>query len=231
MASPSHYDTFFLKGDRLARHCCERLTEAIQAGQVVLLPTDTGYCFAGDPHSARVHKAFLRLRSAHPKNKPFSLLCPNIAALSEVCHISTPHYRIVKKILPGPYTCIFQRHKKTPASASTQKGKTVGIRVPDSPHLHQILDAVGSPLLTTSATDADQLELENYYEDFHSADSWWAHASEIVARSEGLVAAAVDQSPLPMRASTIFDFTSEPPRMLRDGGWDLSDLTFDYEPV
>lgn len=219
-----------LKGDVVGKKWAERLSDILKSGAVTLLPTDTGYCYVGDPHSPQVHKNFLHLRQAHPKHKPFSLICKDIASLSDVSHLSTAHYRMVKKLLPGPFTCIFERHKRTPIAASTQKGKTVGIRIPASPHLMEVLESFGAPLLATSVTDADELELENYFKDFHSPDSWWAHAHEIISRSGGLVAGYIDAgTALPMRASTIFDFTTERPRMLRNGGWDLSSVTFDYD--
>jgi tRNA threonylcarbamoyl adenosine modification protein (Sua5/YciO/YrdC/YwlC family) len=219
-----------LRGEGIGRKWAERLSALLQNGAVLLLPTDTGYCYAGDPHSAQVHKNFLHLRHAHPKHKPFSLICRDIASLSEVSHLSTAHYRMVKKLLPGPFTCIFERHKRTPPAASTQKGKTVGVRIPDAPHIMELLECFGRPLLATSVTDADELELENYFRDFHSPDSWWAHADEILRRSDGLVAGYIDAgSALPMRASTILDFTSDRPRLLRDGGWDMSGINFDYD--
>lgn len=226
--------SYSLRGESISEPDRQSLCDVLRKGGVALLPTDTGYCYVGSSHVHQVRKDLLRLRHAHPKSKPFTLICSDIARVAEISHLSTPHYRMMKRLLPGPFTCVLERHKKTPITAVTEKGKTVGVRVPDSALIQELLGELEHPLLATSVTDAEELELERYYEDFHSPDSWWAHAEEIILHAQGLLSAVVDYGgPLPMRASTIFDFTQDPPRLLRDGGWDLTRANFDYvsEPV
>jgi tRNA threonylcarbamoyl adenosine modification protein (Sua5/YciO/YrdC/YwlC family) len=209
----------------------DHLVQGIRDGALALIPTDTGFCFVGDPSSASTLKAFLRLRAAHPRHKPFSLLVPGIASLSEFATITTPQYRILKKLLPGPYTVILAKNRRTPEAATGQKRDRVGIRLPNMPWLNGLLGALDAPLLVTSVTDAEELRMGDYYDgEASSPDAWWAYGEEILKLHGHEIGYFVDpHEPQPMRVSTIFDLTEEPPIMLRDGGWDLGDLTFDFE--
>jgi tRNA threonylcarbamoyl adenosine modification protein (Sua5/YciO/YrdC/YwlC family) len=218
-----------LRGDHLSRHACSSVCDALADGKVGLIPTDTGFCYVGDPDAPDIHRAFLRLRSAHPKHKPFSLIVPTIASLSQIAVLDTPQYRVIKKLLPGPYTVILQKNKRTPVSATSQKGSTVGVRQPAISYIDELMAVWEKPLLATSVTDADELLQAAYYESDQSPDAWWANGSEIVRLHGHEIAVWVDpDEPQPMRASTIFDLTDETPVMLRDGGWDLGELTFDF---
>lgn len=218
-----------LRGEHLSAHACRSICEALADGKVALLPTDTGFCYVGDPDAGDIHRAFLRLRSAHPKHKPFSLIVPSIASLSQIAVLGTPQYRIIKKLLPGPYTVILQKNKRTPIAATSHKGSTVGVRLPAIAFIDELMAVWEKPLLATSVTDADELLQADYYDSDQSPDAWWAHGNEIVRLHGHEIAVWVDpDEPQPMRASTIFDLTDETPVMLRDGGWDLGELTFDF---
>jgi tRNA A37 threonylcarbamoyladenosine synthetase subunit TsaC/SUA5/YrdC len=89
--------------------------------------------------------------------------------------------------------------------------------------------AFGRPLIATSVTDAEELVLSDYYNESLSPDAWWTYGEEVLNIHGHEVAFFVDPGePLPMRVSTIFDITKDTPVMVRDGGWDLGELTFDY---
>jgi tRNA A37 threonylcarbamoyladenosine synthetase subunit TsaC/SUA5/YrdC len=154
-----------------------------------------------------------------------------MAALSEIATMTTPQYRIVRKLLPGPYTIVLAKNRNTPEAAMEQKGDTVGVRIPDVPWIADLMVAFPRPLLVTSVTDAEELVLGEYYSNEDaSPDAWWAHGEEILRLHGHEIGYFVDpHAPQPMRVSTIFDLTREPPLMVRDGGWDLEGLTFDFD--
>lgn len=219
-----------LKGEHLPARALGHLGEGLSAGGLALLPTDTGYCYVGDPNVPSTHRAFLRLRAAHPRNKPFSLIVPGMAVLSDIATMTTPQYRVVKKLLPGPFTVILAKNKRTPVSATGQRGDTVGVRLPDVPWIAELMAQYGKPLLVTSVTDAEELVMGDYYDsEASSPDAWWAYGEEILRLHGHELSFFVDpHGPQPMRVSTIFDLTEDPPVMIRDGGWDVEGLTFDY---
>jgi len=206
---------------RHLRHACEALNNE----KIVLVPTETGYCLVGDPNSARVFKHFLDLRQAHPRQKPFSVLCSNISQVTQVAAFDTTVFRIAKRILPGPYTFILHGHRDTPKHAGSSKTKSVGVRISSHPAAAKLCAEFGHPLLITSVTDTEELQSEHYYDSRDNSDAWWASGERIVEHFKNKIDVAFcGPEPIPMRSSTVVDFTQNPAAVVRDGGWPLEEL-------
>lgn len=197
--------------------------ELLESGKIILVPTDTGYCFIGDSSKESSHNNFLILRPSHPKNKPFSLVCKDISQVSQIAQVSSQIFRIATRIWPGPYTLILECNKNTPKVAAGPKRKTVGIRIPSHPVLQSLIHEFQNPLLITSVTDEDELIAEDYFEEDDQSSAWWTNVHEICARApKGSIALALENDePVPLKVSTIIDFSQEPPVLVRDGGWEL----------
>jgi len=202
-----------------ARHI-ESAAEALRMGHVVLAPTETGYCFFGDPESDAVFETLLKLRPGHPRNKPLSLLCGDLKQVASIATLDTPVYRVASRVLPGPYTFILPCTRKTPGAACGPKRKTVGVRVSDHPVATALVKEFGAPLVLTSVTDAEELIGTLYYEDVQDPDSWWVSPEAILSKCASRVPFALEWNDfVPMRVSTVVDFTVVPPVIIRDGGW------------
>ncbi|MES2614337.1 MAG: L-threonylcarbamoyladenylate synthase [Bdellovibrionota bacterium] len=195
----------------------------LESGKIILVPTDTGYCFVGDSAKESSHSNFLALRPSHPKQKPFSLVCKDISQVSHIAQLSTQIFRIATRIWPGPYTLILECNKNTPKVAAGPKRKTVGIRIPSHPILKGLIEEFQNPLLITSVTDEDELIADEYFEHDDQVNSWWTNAKEICARApKGSLALALENDePVPLRVSTIVDFSGDSPVLVRDGGWEF----------
>lgn len=215
-----------LHGEQPEKRHIQHAVQVLADDKVVLVPTETGYCFVGKASSEKVFKKFLDLRQAHPKQKPFSLLCSQLSQVSEIAVMTTPVFRIAKKSLPGPYTFILDATRETPKFAGSQKRKSVGIRISGHPAASSLCEEFGEPLLITSVTDTQELESENYFEnDEPSEDAWWVRAESIALHFKGRVDAAFcTPGAIALRSSTIVDFTVDPPLLVRDGGWPLETI-------
>jgi tRNA threonylcarbamoyl adenosine modification protein (Sua5/YciO/YrdC/YwlC family) len=217
-----------LQGRTINQRHADVAVKAIRDAQVVVLPTETGYCFAGLAHRKAIHQKLWELRQAHPKSKPFSLLCPDAKAVAAVARVSTPAYRLMNKLLPGPFTLILPVNKETPNFSTGTHKNTIGIRIPSHPVAQCILAAVDTPLVVTSVTDADELEQEGYTESSFDAqlERWWTSGEGIDAHTKGQLSLVIgQQDPLPLRHSTVIDLSdNDVPRVIRDGGWPLSGI-------
>lgn len=202
--------------------------QALSHNKLVCLPVDTGYSFVGNPKAKETLKSFLALRRAHPKEKPFTLLCSSLAQAAQWAQVDTPTYRSLQKRWPGPYTVVLPSNRQTPECALYGKSKTVGIRVPQNDAILTLIREFDHPLLTTSVTDADELQQENYFEG--EADlAWWTQGELILhhlreehpehGQKVGCILSALD--PCPLRLSTVLDFTSGSEVVLREGSGDF----------
>src|SRR5690606_6527998 len=93
-----------------------------------------------------------------PKKATLSFICKDLSDLSNYTrNLSTPIFRVLKNLLPGPYTLILEASRQVPKLLATKKD-TVGIRVPDNNICQAIVASLGNPLLTTSLPMEEDVE-------------------------------------------------------------------------
>lgn len=128
----------------------ERAVALLERGELLAYPTDTYYAIGCDLMSKRAVEKLYRLKQ-RPKNKPLSFLCADLSDASRYARISNFAYRTMRRLVPGPFTFVLPATALTPEVAMT-KQKTVGIRIPDAAIPSALVERLGHPLLTTSAT-------------------------------------------------------------------------------
>lgn len=213
------------EGNPDARHL-DQACRILQQDGIVLLPTETGYALVGSADGRRTRERLVALRKAHPRQKPFSVLCRDLAQVSSLASLPTAVYRLAKRLWPGPYTLILEATRHTPqTSFSSASKKTVGVRIPSHPIAAALVSRWEGALLVTSITDAEELLALDYYENPQVEEGWWTTAERILEQvATGIDLALGVEDPIPLRVSTVLDCTAEPPEVLRDGGWgELSD--------
>ncbi len=126
-----------------------QVVEILQRGGVICYPTDTMYGIGCDIFNQKAVKRVYQIKR-RPKDKPFSFMCASLTNISHYGHVGNTAYRLMRKNLPGPYTFVLSGTKVVPKIMLT-KQKTVGIRVPDHPICQAIIEALGNPVLNTSA--------------------------------------------------------------------------------
>jgi hypothetical protein len=86
-----------------------KIVEALQRGEVIIVPTDTIYAFCCDIKQARAFEKICRIKKMDPEKANFSVVCASLSNLSEyTVQIPNHIFKIIRKALPGPYT--FQKY-------------------------------------------------------------------------------------------------------------------------
>ena len=185
----------------------KQIADKLRSGAVICYPTDTVYGIGCDIFNQKaIRKIFqIKRRAAH---KPFSFMCSSLKNVSDYGNVSNVAYRIMRKALPGPFTFVLQATKLVPKIMIT-KQKTVGIRVPRNNICLELIEALGNPILTTSAIlDKEGLPLSEAYE-----------FEELLGNVVELV---IDGGMVYPDPSTIVDFSGGEPEILRQGKGDIS---------
>ncbi|HEY9815357.1 MAG TPA: Sua5/YciO/YrdC/YwlC family protein, partial [Candidatus Obscuribacterales bacterium] len=80
----------------------ESIRDALKRGAVMLYPTDTVYAIGCD---LNVKSAVARVRQLKQlsNEKPLTFLCPSLSNISDYAWVSDHAYRIIKRLIPGPY--------------------------------------------------------------------------------------------------------------------------------
>ncbi len=125
-----------------------QVARTLQAGGVVVIPTDTVYGVVCDIECDAAAERIYRLKGMDSK-KLLSILCSDLAMAAQYTRgIPNTLFRVVRRKLPGPYTFIMPASKELPRIMRKHR-KTVGIRVPDCPFTLELIAQFQRPLLTT----------------------------------------------------------------------------------
>ncbi len=189
-----------------AEYRIQQAVQALREGHLIIYPTDTVYGLGCDLTSKRGVERIYQLKG-NDKRKLLSFICPDLKEIAQYARVSTPAYKIMKRLTPGPYTFILEASRLVP-KILLEKRKTVGIRVPDHPICSRLLNALGKPIISTSATLAGQ----PYMNDI----------DEIADIFENTVEVLIDSGPGGLEASSVIDLSGDRPHVLRAGKGDVS---------
>jgi tRNA threonylcarbamoyl adenosine modification protein (Sua5/YciO/YrdC/YwlC family) len=129
-----------------------QVAELLADGGVIAYPTDTVYGFGCDIMNPKAIDRIYRIKNLDPKQL-LSFVCSDLSHISRYAHVSDNAYRILRRILPGPYTVILEATREVPKKL-LQKRTTVGIRVPDNAITMELVKALGRPIISSSVVDA-----------------------------------------------------------------------------
>jgi tRNA threonylcarbamoyl adenosine modification protein (Sua5/YciO/YrdC/YwlC family) len=183
-----------------------KVIEVLEKGGVIGYPTDTVYGVGCDLFNQEAIRKIHRLKKMEGK-KPLSFICSDLKDISRYAHVSNYAYKMMKRLLPGPYTFVLTATKLVPKIAMT-KQNTVGIRIPDNKICLSLVRELGHPIISTSVYKPD----EGLYNDP-------AEIEERFAKQLNLV---IDGGVIVAEHSSIIDLTDEFPKVIRKGKGDVS---------
>jgi tRNA threonylcarbamoyl adenosine modification protein (Sua5/YciO/YrdC/YwlC family) len=128
----------------------QRAVATLEAGGLVCYPTDTYYGIGCDLFQRRAIERLALLKRRDSK-KPFSFLCGDLSEVARYAIIDNEKYRLLRRLFPGPYTVVLPATRLVPQTALTRQ-RAVGVRVPDAPVAIALVNGLGRPLATTSAS-------------------------------------------------------------------------------
>ncbi|MDJ0706997.1 MAG: L-threonylcarbamoyladenylate synthase [Leptolyngbyaceae cyanobacterium MO_188.B28] len=202
----------------------EAVKNALQRGAVILYPTDTVYAIGCD---LTVKSAVQRVRKLKQlaNDKPLTFLCSSLSNIADYARVSDSAYRIIRRLIPGPYTFLLPTTKLVPRLVMSPKRKTTGIRVPDSPISLALIEALGNPVISTSALSV-AVQNQKY------KDPSQLSKVELFDQLEGLVDGIIDNGlELQYQVSSILDLTSDQAVLTRKGlGWEQA-IAWGAEPL
>ncbi len=185
----------------------EQAVEVLRFGGVIAYPTDTMYGLGCDIFNQKAIKRVYQIKR-RAKDKPFSFMCASLTNISHYGHVGNSAYRVMRKCLPGPYTFVLPGSKLVPKIMLTRQ-KTVGIRVPDHPICLALIEALGNPILNTSAQrEEDEAEVRSALD-----------VEECFGRQVDLIIDGGESVPAP---STVISLLEDIPLVLRQGKGDSS---------
>jgi tRNA threonylcarbamoyl adenosine modification protein (Sua5/YciO/YrdC/YwlC family) len=145
------------------------VVDILQAGGVIIYPTDTIYGLGCDIFQQKAIERICRIKKIDPRKAQLSFICPDLSHLSDDAkQLSNSTYRLLKEHLPGPYTFILPASKMVPKILQSKKD-TIGLRIPANKIANEIVMALNRPILSASLPGElveDYTDPEVMYENF-----------------------------------------------------------------
>ncbi|WNZ22093.1 threonylcarbamoyl-AMP synthase [Leptolyngbya sp. NK1-12] len=190
-------------------HGVAKIREALREGAVILYPTDTVYAIGCDLNAKSAVERVRHIKRMS-NDKPLTFLCSSLSNIAAYAQVSDAAYRLIKRLIPGPYTFLLPATKLVPRLVMSPKRKTTGIRVPNHTICQALLQELGNPIISTSAPSVIHLEDQPIT------------PTELFDRLDKVVDVVIDDgSMVGYRVSTILDLTTDEPVVIRKGlGWE-----------
>lgn len=121
----------------------------LEGGGLVAYPTDSSW---GIGCSSESDKGLERLsRFKEDKKTTFSLICSQIRQMSTMARVDNQSFRLIKQYTPGPYVFVMRTVLKVEKKIGVKRAE-VGLRIPDHQVPIRLVEALGAPLYSLTAS-------------------------------------------------------------------------------
>lgn len=181
------------------------VVEALAAGKLVAVPTETVYGLAADATNgeacARIYEA-----KGRPSFNPLISHVESLEAAERHGLFDERARALAAAFWPGPLTMVVPRNPASPIASLTTAGlNSVALRVPAAPVMRWLTAQLGRPLAAPSANLSGRISTTD--------------ADAVISDLGEKVAHVIDAGPCPIGIeSTIVSLTGETPTLLRPGG-------------
>ncbi|HSN24995.1 MAG TPA: L-threonylcarbamoyladenylate synthase [Kofleriaceae bacterium] len=194
----------------------QQAVEVLHRGGVAAYPTDSIYALGCAIEARDAIERIYRAKNMH-KNQRLALICPDLSTASQYGIFSQTAFALAQRLFPGPYTLVVPATREVPRTLTDAKRRTVGIRVTSHPIAQAIAQALGRPLLTTSAVVPETHEP-------------CRDAEEIIEAFGKIVDVLIDAEQTPAEPSTVIEVDGEDIKLIRQGQGSLEGI-LDIEEV
>jgi L-threonylcarbamoyladenylate synthase len=182
----------------------QKVVRIIDDGGVIAFPTETVYALAADASNfAAVEKIYTIKRRFN--DKPLPILVGDVYQAKRIAEFDERAQKLAFRLFPGPITLVLKSkiHSNLAKNVNQESG-TVGIRMPNNLFAIKILQAVGRPLVGTSANISTQ----------KSAIT----GEEVLRDFDNQIDLLIDNGKTDIGIpSTIIDLTNDKSKILREG--------------
>ncbi len=183
-----------------------KAVQILKDGGIIAYPTDTIYGIGCDILNKKAIEKVYRLMRRDP-SKPFSFICSNLTNISQYAKVSNYAYKTMRRLLPGPYTFILEGSKMVPKIMLTKR-KTAGIRVPAHEICLKLVEGLGNPIISTSASQPNG----DVFDDPSLIHDYFGASIDMV----------IDGGIVSGKPSSVISLINDTPEILRVGLGDVS---------
>jgi len=184
----------------------QKAAKSILAGDMVVFPSDTVYILAVDPTNQEAVNLLLSFKNRWP-GKAISIAVSDIKMAEKYVNLTSNTKKLYQSLLPGPFTIISPGHHQVASGIEAENG-SLGIRIPESKYIFDLIKLLGRPVTATSANLSGRTP--NY------SIATFLHL--LSQKKKNLISLIVDAGKLPRnKPSTVIDTSGSEIKILRRG--------------
>ena len=183
----------------------KQVIDVLDRGGIIAYPTDSGYALGCALGNKSAMERIIRIRQLK-KHHHFTLMLKDLSHVGEYAKLNNSGFRLMKKILPGPYTFILEGAKDIPNRLLNGNRKTIGIRVSSNTIVQAILEDIVEPIMSVS------LIIKGY--EFYNCN-------DVKAVLNGSIDLVIDAGHCPPEPTTVIDISGDEVLILREGAGSL----------
>jgi tRNA threonylcarbamoyl adenosine modification protein (Sua5/YciO/YrdC/YwlC family) len=183
----------------------KQVNDVLDRGGIIAYPTDSGYALGCALGNKSAMERIIRIRQLK-KHHHFTLMLKDLSHVGEYAKLKNSGFRLMKKILPGPYTFILEGAKDIPNRLLNGNRKTIGIRVSSNTIVQAILEDIVEPIMSVS------LIIKGY--EFYNCN-------DVKAVLNGSIDLVIDAGHCPPEPTTVIDISEDEVIILREGAGSL----------
>ncbi|HWS48445.1 MAG TPA: L-threonylcarbamoyladenylate synthase [Candidatus Methanoperedens sp.] len=197
---------FILNVSKNYQQVLKKAAKEILEGNLVIFPSDTVYILAVDPANQKAVDTLLSFKNRWT-GKAISIAVSDIKMASNYVKLSKDTVSLYKNLLPGPFTIVSPGKHRVGRGIEAENG-TLGVRIPDSRYIFDLIKLLKKPITATSANLSGRTS--NY-----SISTFLRPLSK---KKQELISLIVDAGRLPKnKPSTVIDAVGSEIKILRRG--------------
>jgi len=184
----------------------QKAVETILAGNLIVFPSDTVYILAVDPTNQKAVDLLLSFKNRWP-GKAISIAVSDIKMAKKYVKLDEIAKNLYRQLLPGPFTIVSPGLHQVANGIEAENG-SLGIRIPQSNYILDLVKLLGRPITATSANLSGRTP--NY--------SLSSFLNPLSQKKKDLISLIVDAGKLPRnKPSTVIDALGSEIKILRRG--------------
>ncbi|MHB0776659.1 L-threonylcarbamoyladenylate synthase [Halomonas sp. WWR20] len=199
---------FQIHPDNPQKRLIDQSIDILRHGGVIAYPTDSGYALGCCLGEKKAIERIKWLRSLDDRHN-FTLVCSDLSEIGTYAKVDNVAFRLLKTHTPGPYTFILNATNEVPRLLLHPKRRSIGVRVPDHRITHDLLKALGQPLMSvTLIPEGEELPMTD--------------AEEIRERFGTHLDLIIDGGACHLEPTSVIDLRELPPVVVREGRGDVT---------
>ena len=183
------------------------IVKAVHEGKLVAFPTETVYGLGIEFNNLQALENLMEAKN-RDYSKAITLMVSKKEDIEKYAYVNDNAKKIINAFMPGMITLVFHK-KESVNDLMTHGKKTIGIRIPDSSFVLELLEKAG-PMLVTSANLSNHPNTTT--------------TKEVLEQLDGRIDLVVDGNTSSSLASSVVDVSDEEIKILREGIITLKDI-------